>query len=233
MPSAGALEETLVNSSCLGSFESFTGCSFSLFLTFLRLQDIILQQPGSAMSRREFHTLIRDLRGRLMNWKSPIAAWSRQDPDWYHLQDAYRWSFLLYSFRALDWFHPPDSSTIKQAVQETLDSVSLLLPTADLARRTVFPLFMAGTDALAPHQQEYISQRLKAVRNITGFRNLAVSRILERVWTDRRARNADEQGDITWFDIVGFPVSPWVIHPETNVVQVASSRTNDYDYFIM
>lgn len=177
---------------CPRLFECFTGCPKDLFVLFIRILRISREpstvETANRQTSKGYYEEVESLRQELLTWKLPNGTTPSSDHHHrhrVHLTDAFRHGFLLHSLRLLDRYSTPSSPRVQNHVNAILDAAARLPAKSPLARRLLWPMFVAGTEAAAAHQHDYISIRADEIRADTGFRNLASTAILGRVWKER------------------------------------------------
>lgn len=125
---------------------------------------------------------------------------------------------LIYSYRALFKLYSLKDETIHSAELDVntqithsraelfhiLDSMEMDTPT--YAQDLVFPLFIAGTEASEPTEQEMVVRKLRQAMRETGFSNCEQAvEFLTALWARRIANTTDSQGllisdGLNWID---------------------------------
>ncbi|KAH6988962.1 fungal-specific transcription factor domain-containing protein [Ilyonectria sp. MPI-CAGE-AT-0026] len=201
-----SIREASYQEMCPRLFESFSGCPLNLFLKFSRLlessRDLgIVDEEG-----RKRDSLVRSIREEIRVWRREEPDGSESDPTGDYLANAFRHSFLLHSLRTVDKSLPAESPEIQTCINDILNMGSKIAVGFKGSRRLFWPLFMAGTEATMPYQHDYILIRINSIIDDTGFRNLASTTILERIWKERTTGLGDGVSlSVPWTDHLSRP----------------------------
>lgn len=198
-----SIREAAYQEMCPRLFKSFSGCPVDLFLKFSRLLESsrVLGPVEEEGQKRD--SLVRSIREEIRVWRRAEPDGSDPDPAGDHLANAFRHSFLLHSLRIVDKSLPAESPEIQTCINDILNMVSKIAVGFKGSRRLFWPLFMAGTEATMPYQHDYILTRINSIIDDTGFRNLASTTILERIWKERTTGlGGDVSLRVPWTDHV-------------------------------
>lgn len=148
--------------------------------------------------RREFWAEWHDIRIRLMQWQMdfttmPSAHDSQSDParhaaeqrDLLHISESFRYSALLYVTRLAHPFLPSSAPEFQSTVSLVLYHITSLPITSCVNKFLLWPLFIAGTEAVEAPHRDLIRQRCVEIQRESGFyNNISCLEVLERVWMD-------------------------------------------------
>jgi hypothetical protein len=148
--------------------------------------------------RREFWAEWHDIRIRLMQWQMdfstmPSAPDSQSDParhaaeqrDLLHISESFRYSALLYVTRLAHPFLPSSAPEFQSTVGLVLYHITALPITSCVNKFLLWPLFIAGTEAVEASHRDLIRQRCVEIQRESGFyNNISCLEVLERVWMD-------------------------------------------------
>lgn len=148
--------------------------------------------------RREFWAEWHDIRIRLSQWEMdfstmPSAHDSQSDParhaaeqqDLLHISESFRYSALLYVARLAHPFLPSSAPEFQSTVSLVLYHITALPITSCVNKFLLWPLFIAGTEAVDESHRNLIRQRCLEIQRESGFyNNISCLEVLERVWMD-------------------------------------------------
>ncbi|KAM0719717.1 hypothetical protein Q7P37_003850 [Cladosporium fusiforme] len=148
--------------------------------------------------RREFWAEWHEIRIRLTEWEMdfstmPTALESQSDParlaaeqrDLLHISESFRYSALLYVTRLAHPFLPSAAPEFQQTVSLVLYHITALPITSCVNKFLLWPLFIAGTEAVDAGHRDLIRQRCIEIQRESGFfNNISCLEVLERVWMD-------------------------------------------------
>jgi transcriptional activator protein UGA3 len=145
-----------------------------------------------------------------------IRAWQPRglDPILNSMALAYKGSALVYLYQRMRQYLRDaciDSEVqhrlshirtmISIEVTQILDSIMHIPSGADAECIMLFPLFMAGGEAIHPSDMETVRARLRLIDETRGFRNIQrASEVLEEVWAASLASADTRQVD--WYDVL-------------------------------
>lgn len=135
-----------------------------------------------------------------------IYIYTKDDPRWQAVAEAFRHACILHTCRLLDVTQPAESPVIQQSVTAILDAVSEITADCPLLELLVMPLFMAGADALSPHSRHYVLLRLDHIKSRAGFGNPLPNKLLHSVWEARANQLKKDRSNIPWMSFVRYPV---------------------------
>lgn len=155
-------------------------------------------------ARSEISTRFSLLESRLNQWVCPPST----DTSLKLLAESYRRSALIHLYRTQRRAFPLQGDTISSkataqaaAIVESIEQ----MPTRSLPECTLlFPIFLAGGEAIAESHLKIIRNRMLDMIESRGFRNVEVAlSVLEKLWRLRIARrSAGSSVRIDWLDIV-------------------------------
>ena len=162
--------------------------------------DYFVEDPSRPAfdDRREFWAEWHDIRIRLTQWQMdfstmPSAADSHEDParlaaeqrDLLHISESFRFSALLYVTRLAHPFLPSSAPEFQSTVNLVLYHITALPITSCVNKFLLWPLFLAGTEAVDSSHRDLIRQRCLEIQRESGFyNNISCLEVLERVWMD-------------------------------------------------
>jgi hypothetical protein len=123
----------------------------------------------------------------------PTAADSHDDParlaaeqrDLLHISESFRFSALLYVTRLAHPFLPSSAPEFQSTVNLVLYHITALPITSCVNKFLLWPLFIAGTEAVDAGHRDMIRQRCLEIQRESGFyNNISCLEVLERVWMD-------------------------------------------------
>jgi len=156
--------------------------------------------------RREFWAEWHDIRIRLMQWQMDFSTMptsssssqhdSQQQPsdparhateqrDLLHISESFRYSALLYVTRLAHPFLPSSAPEFQSTVSLVLSHITALPITSCVNKFLLWPLFIAGTEAVEQRHRDLIRARCLEIQRESGFyNNISCLEVLERVWMD-------------------------------------------------
>lgn len=207
------IREELYQRMCPRLFEAFSGCPVEMFIDFVHILDssqASQQTPNN--SGESYYDSVATARHRLLQWRREDSRVGSTQLNSGSLADAFRYSFLLHSFRMVERSTPAESPHIQDLVDKILNAVSEVTKGSPWVKKALWPTFMAGTEAVKPYQHDYILMRINEIKVDKGFRNLASTIILERVWKERKqAALGDSHRLWSWADLVSTASLSFVI----------------------
>lgn len=184
--------------------ESLTGCPKVVFNLLGQVVYSGKNWLAGNMTLEDFQMTLEDTQSSLENYNPWTQTYPSSDPGWPLLADAWRHVALLRVARFPDSFLLPCSDpNISASVSRILDISAELGWDSPFYRRLVFPLFMAGVDADAKHQQHYVRICLQKITEATGFRQPALLNLLITVWQARA--ESDGTRNVPWMEWVSLP----------------------------
>ncbi|KAF2723998.1 hypothetical protein K431DRAFT_282267 [Polychaeton citri CBS 116435] len=150
-------------------------------------------------ARQEFWREWRDIRSRLEAWEMNLASLppgpngasldsayiGPEHRDLMHINEAFRYSALLYTERLGQPMLPSSSQNFQDLVANALDHITALPITSCVNKFLLWPLFIAGTECVDEGHRNVIRARCIEVQRESGFyNNLSGLEVLERVWKE-------------------------------------------------
>lgn len=184
--------------------EKVTGCPAELFLSIGEVLSHGKAYLEDALSYEDFSDMLSKTEDFLRAWDEDRDIYPSTSEGWKLLAAAYRSACLLRVLRFPDPFQLLAlDSRIRRAVTDILDAAAAIPADSPFVKRLLFPLFMAGADAVAPHQQHYVLLRINQIRDHTSFRNPAIADLLKNVWEARAEQDKDDKRNVPWMEWVG------------------------------
>lgn len=159
--------------------------------------DLFVDDPSRPAfdDRREFWAEWHDIRIRLTQWQmdfstSPSALddparLAEEQRDMLHISESFRYSALLYVTRLAHPFLPSSAPEFQSTVNLVLHHITQLPITSCVNKFLLWPLFLAGTEAVDAGHRDIIRQRCLEIQRESGFyNNISCLEVLERVWMD-------------------------------------------------
>ena len=184
------------------TLERVIGCPREVFLILSNIIDQGKKYLAGSLTLEAFEDGLADAEGSLRAWNADNAPHPTPDEHWKTLGDAFRYASILRVLRFWDSWQTAHQPRVQQLVRKTLDAIATVPSSSSVAKRLLLPLFLAGSDALSPHQQDYVRLRIRMIEEHTKFQNRAATDLLERVWTERANKLQDDQVNVPWMEFV-------------------------------
>lgn len=165
---------------------------------------------GSAPDeRKEFWQEWHDIRSRLQAWQMDESVvgipaenagsehLSHDQRDLVHINEAFRFSALLYTERLASPLLPSSHAQFQMLVTQALDHISALSVTSCVNKFLLWPLFITGTECADEAQRNIIRSRCVEIQKESGFfNNISGLEVLERVWREADNNGRGREGEV-------------------------------------
>lgn len=163
------------------------------------------QSPSeeSLESQAKFWSEWNNIQRRLQNWESDIstlprparyAATTRAPPvrqrDMLHINEAFRYSALLYMQRLAKPSMASSASDMQSIVAQSLHHITQISVQSCMNKFLLWPLFITGAECINKTHRSLIQERcIKIYRESGFFNNLCALEVLRRVWMQKDQAN--------------------------------------------
>ncbi|KAL4877990.1 fungal-specific transcription factor domain-containing protein [Aspergillus karnatakaensis] len=189
-------------------FELVNGCPREIFLIIGRVLEKAKEYKHGLTTDQDFRSTLLLEKEHLYAWDPHAKTYPSADPRWIRVAVSFQFACILHVLRLLDRLQPANSPEIQSAVNMVLDATSEIPSDCTLIELLIFPLFIAGADALPRHSQYYVLSRFREIEGRSEMRNRIPSYLLNQVWTARAAQPPGQQENIPWQDFTCFPQLP-------------------------
>lgn len=180
------------------SFELVNGCPREVFLIIGSVLEKSKEHSMGWLSWDEYQIALVLAKHKLYSWNCQEKTYPSSDTRWEAVAQAFQFACILHILRLLDPLRPAHTPEIQDCVAKILDATASISAECSLLEILIFPLFMAGADALAPHSQYYVLSRFTEIMRRSEFRNPVPGDLLKKVWSARAEQDPDDERNIPW-----------------------------------
>ncbi|KAL4864383.1 hypothetical protein BDV12DRAFT_205760 [Aspergillus spectabilis] len=189
-------------------FELVNGCPREIFLVIGRVLEKAKEYKHGWTTEDDFRSTLFLAKHELYAWHPNAKIYPSADLRWVSVAVSFQFACILHVLRLLDRLQPANSPEIQAAVNKILDTTSEIPADCSLIELMIFPLFMAGADALSRHSQYYVLARFREIERRSEMRNPVPADLLKQVWATRSAQAPGHEENIPWQDFTCFPELP-------------------------
>jgi hypothetical protein len=187
------------------SFEMVNGCPREVFRIIGNVLEKSKEHSLGWLSWDEYQISLILAKHKLYSWNRQERTYPSSDPRWESVAEAFQYACILHILRLLDPLRPAKSTEVQDCVAKILDTTAGIDKECPLLELLIFPLFMAGADALATHSQYYVLTRIYEIMRRSEVRNPVPGDLLQKVWSARAAQAPHDDRNVWWTQFVSVP----------------------------
>ncbi|EAU29329.1 conserved hypothetical protein [Aspergillus terreus NIH2624] len=173
------------------SFEMVNGCPREVFLIIGNVLEKSKEHSLGWLSWDEYQISLILAKHKLYSWNRQERTYPSSDPRWESVAEAFQYACILHILRLLDPLRPAKATEVQDCVAKILDTTAGIDKECPLLELLIFPLFMAGADALAAHSQYYVLTRIYEIMRRSEVRNPVPGDLLQKTHSPELARQHD------------------------------------------